>query len=384
VAIVHSEYSSRVPSGENNVVLDQEQALKNAGLEVVLIAERTPTDKPNFISSMKIACRVAFGFGNSPLKELKQFNPDIVLINNLFPNYSSSWLKKIKAKKIFVIHNYRFLCANGMFFIDNKACFKCVERSVFHAIINRCYRKSLLATIPVVLSQLRRRFFNNELRHVDSILTLSAGSKKLLVQFGFPNSKVQLIPNFLNSSLEKIFLNDSSNKVRAGWVACGRLSEEKGFLELVRNWPENYALDIIGDGPQLDLIQEFASKKSNVRILGRKTRTETIEALMNYNGAIFPSMWPEVAPITAIEFLRAGLPIISLNCNVVGGFVDEQKAGLSIDEFTPTNLSGALEQIEDQISTFRSAALLAFETNFSEKVWVDRMSIVFEDLLRIK
>jgi len=45
------------------------------------------------------------------------------------------------------LHNYRLLCANGLFLREGAPCEACVARGPFHAVRHGCYRGSRLQTL---------------------------------------------------------------------------------------------------------------------------------------------------------------------------------------------------------------------------------------------
>jgi hypothetical protein len=91
IAVVHSYYSSRQPSGENVVVDLQIDALHRAGHEVELIARRTGDLEPARTYPVAAALRVASGRGASPRDRIAAFEPDVVHVHNLFPNWGRRW-----------------------------------------------------------------------------------------------------------------------------------------------------------------------------------------------------------------------------------------------------------------------------------------------------
>ena len=94
VAIVHSYYSSRQPSGENVVVDAQAAALTEAGHDVHVVARRTDEEERRSLHSVRAAWTVATGVGADPTDELRAFRPDVVHVHNLFPNFGTSWLAR--------------------------------------------------------------------------------------------------------------------------------------------------------------------------------------------------------------------------------------------------------------------------------------------------
>src|SRR5688572_988933 len=128
IALVHSYYSSRVPSGENNVVDAQAQALRSAGHDVVVVAQSTNHRMRRRTYSLEAAVTVATGIGPSPLRALREFAPDVVHLHNLFPNFGRRWLREYDGPLVATMHNYRPLCPAATLFRDGGVCTECPDR----------------------------------------------------------------------------------------------------------------------------------------------------------------------------------------------------------------------------------------------------------------
>ena len=154
--MVHSFYSTALPSGENRVVEDQVAALREAGHDVLLVKQDTD-DLQGALYGPRTALNVAMGGGFDPTSELKEFSPDVVHVHNLFPNISSRWIPGWQGPVVVTLHNYRAMCSNGLFFRDGQICTECSSQGVSRAIIHGCYRGSRIATLPVALSRASSR-----------------------------------------------------------------------------------------------------------------------------------------------------------------------------------------------------------------------------------
>ena len=93
-------------SGENIVVLGQIKALNAYGHEVKLFSRHTDIEQKMFFFAARSGYRVISGSGFNFKKDIKYFNPDLVLVHNLFPNISSRWLERVTARRIIFLHNH--------------------------------------------------------------------------------------------------------------------------------------------------------------------------------------------------------------------------------------------------------------------------------------
>ena len=129
IAFVHSFYSSHQPSGENRVVEQQIAALRRVGHSVGLIDQHTDERERRKMYPLQVALTVATGRGPDPLRELDDFQPDIVHVHNLFPNYGRTWVDRWKGPLVATMHNYRPLCAGATLYRNEHACTDCLERA---------------------------------------------------------------------------------------------------------------------------------------------------------------------------------------------------------------------------------------------------------------
>ena len=379
IAVVHSFYDSRNTSGENFVVLSQVELMRSFGHEVRLFSAYTDEfiDQPFY--RIKTAAKVASGIGLNPLKEISEFQPDVTIVHNLFPNFGSRWLENWQGVVVQFLHNYRLFCASGIFFREGEICFDCVTKSPLEAIKNSCYRGSKIATIPLFIAQTHRNLKPLMDNQPTKFLALSSRAKSILVSAGINETKISIVPKYIEDFMtaRSYFLDELSDR----WVAVGRITREKGFYNLVKNWPADIGLDIVGDGEDLDNVKEIASKNLCIRFIGQLQKSELLQRLPVYSGAIHPSIWSEVSPLTFIEFLCAGLPVIALEVTS-GSFAGNAdfKAGMVLKEFTPQTLTHAINQISQDRPVFSRIARQTYLTDHTPQVWMDSMERLFDQL----
>jgi hypothetical protein len=127
IAIVHSFYNSRVPSGENVVVTAQVQALRAAGHDVRLVAQYSDERLQRRRYPAEAAVTVITGLGPDPSAELTAFAPDIVHVHNLFPNFGTRWLERWPGHLVATLHNFRPMCVAGSLSRDGEVCTLCPD-----------------------------------------------------------------------------------------------------------------------------------------------------------------------------------------------------------------------------------------------------------------
>lgn len=381
IAVVHSFYNQDAPSGENSAVSSQVQALRRAGHDVKLISAQTKSGSQSGVYKMRAAFRVAFGRGRNPLSEIRRFKPDIVHVHNLFPNFSTNWLSSVKVPVIASIHNYRYLCASGTFFVDNKQCFACLDAGGSKpSLKKKCYRGSITSTAPLAIANKKLGISSSIAQHANKVLVLTQEAQNIFVRAGWSSEKLHVLPNFIESPEIPIDTHKNDDFIRDSWIYIGRLSAEKGVLELLRDWPEGEKLSIIGDGPLLSKVEQAVENLTNIEMLGMLSSENILKRLSSAKGLIFPSLVLEGLPLVFLEAMSVGCPTVARTSNVVSRLVSEFKVGEVYSN--GTQLSGALKAVEDRYRELNLKSVEVFKSEFTEEAWVSRMNQIYEGSTR--
>ena len=320
IAVVQSFYGMAVPGGENIVCVDQVDTLRRAGHEVHLVSVGTDDFKDQPLYALRCAAQVATGRGRTPLARLRELAPDVVHVHNLFPNYGRTWVADWPGPLVTTLHNYRPLCANALLYREGSACTRCLDGDRWAGLKNGCYRESRLATLPLAWSGRGGPLADPLLRRADRIVVLSELSQTLYERAGVPEQRLQLIPNYVRDEAPA-----TGDRPARGWLYIGKLSVEKGILDLLTRWPAGIPLDIVGTGP---LEAECrAAAPASVRFVGTVPRAEVQQLMGGYAGLVFPSRCFENAPLVYCEALAASLPVLAFDGSAVAVAVRGEGTG---------------------------------------------------------
>ena len=244
VLLVHNFYGSSAPSGENGVFEAEKAMLENHGVRVETCTRHSDEIRhPPAAGVFKRVCgllkgafcTVANPFAARALgKKIQAFRPDVVHFHNTFPLISPLAIRaahRAGCKVAMTLHNYRTVCAAGIPMRGGKVCTDCFCGSVLPAIRHRCYRRSLLATLPLALNiALYRRCWA---KWVDRFIALSEFQRGKMIACGFPAEKVVVKPNFVRVDAAPVVpAAERANEI----LYVGRLSEEKGVFTLLEAW----------------------------------------------------------------------------------------------------------------------------------------------------
>ncbi len=148
--VVHNEYRSAFPSGENRIVEDEIEGLRRAGVEVQPYLRSSDE-----LESMSVRDRM--GAALAPLTggssrhafrdAARSFRPDVVHLHNPYPLISPrliTWCRRMGIPVVATIHNFRLRCMNGQLYRDGAVCTLCESSATTLPGVTRgCYRESL-------------------------------------------------------------------------------------------------------------------------------------------------------------------------------------------------------------------------------------------------
>jgi glycosyltransferase involved in cell wall biosynthesis len=132
-----------------------------------------------------------------------------------------------------------------------------------------------------------------------------------------------------------------------------RLVKDKGHLLLIKAIARlvkqgvTVQLDLIGDGPFRAEIQQAIIRfglESHVRLLGYRASNEVREALGLCRGYVSPSL-AEGLPVSLLEAMALGRPVISTNVGAIPELVEHKKHGWLISAGSVDELAIALREM---------------------------------------
>jgi len=346
ILLIHNFYQQ--PGGEDGVFRNEKALLQSRGHQVLEftrhndeIKSYSPLQKLKLFADTNYNARLKQEF----LRFVKQAGPNILHFHNTFPLISPAAYsvgRELNIPVVQTLHNYRFLCANALFYRNGQVCEDCLGKSFpWPGLLHACYRNSRLQTLPVSLMQALHRARKTWQIQIDALIALTEFGKQKMVQAGFSPEQVFVKPNFVDP--------DPGDSPQRGdyFIFVGRLSQEKGVRALLRAWkfPENIPLKIIGDGPLQAELQKFAAQHSSksVELLGRLPRPEMLSLLRGAACLLLPSECYETFGLVAVEAFACGVPVIASRLGAMAEIVQEGRTGLL---FTPGNAQNLAEKVQ--------------------------------------
>ena len=332
VLVIHNQYQQ--PGGEDVVVRAEVDLLQRAGHRVVQFTQNNAT-LADCSPLEKAALFVTTTWNRTAYSTIRTLiekeRPDIVHCHNLLPQVSPAAYYACQSTGVPVVqtlHNYRLFCPAGTFFHNGQVCQDCT-RSLAYAVKRGCYRSSRLATATVAMMLEFHRLRRTWTSSVNAYIALTQFSRNVFVNLGLPDKKIHVKPNFLS--------HDPGQRSSPGSYALfvGRLSPEKGALEMLRTWLHlpHIPLVAVGDGPLYDDASEMVRRSghTHIRLLGRMSAKDTQAQMKDARFLVFPSRWYEPFGMALLEAAASGVPAIAARIAGVPELVVENKTGLLFD-----------------------------------------------------
>jgi glycosyltransferase involved in cell wall biosynthesis len=371
IVLVHNFYRQ---AGGEDAAFEQERRLLECAGHDVIVYRRSNQEMEGLSILGQISLIKRCVWADDTQREfarlLARENPDLVHVHNTLVVISPSVYGACRDRGVPVVqtlHNFRLMCPAATFYRDGKVCEECVEHSLWRGVYHGCYRDSrpTTAAVALMLAYHRRVRTWNEL--VDCYIALTEFSRNKFIAAGLPADKIVVKPNFLDP--------DPGERAQPGQYALfvGRLSPEKGVSTLLQAWeefPEHYALHIVGDGPDRADLEAQARQRhlAGITFRGHLSHAETIAEMKGAQFLIMPSVCYENFPMTFAESFACGTPVI---CSRLGGMeeiVADHRTGLHFTAGDAENLAQKLRWALThpcELSETGRAARREYETRYT-------------------
>lgn len=385
VLLVHNRYQEQ--GGEDTIFAFEQDLLTSAGIDVathmadnhaiVSLADRVKAFR-------QVAANPAMARTITAQAVTGGF--DLVHIHNFFPLISPALhiaLHQAGVPVVQTLHNYRLLCANGVFLRDGKICEDCTTKGRHHAILHRCYRGSALGSLAVARMQRASIARPEWVASVARFITLTKFARDKFITHGLPADKISVKPN----SVADPGIGVAPPAQRQGVLFVGRISQEKGVQLLLDAWARGgfgarERLSIIGDGPQLPQMRQMAP--ADVHFAGLLPREQVLAHMQQARLLVMPSTWYEGFPATLVEAFACGLPVIAPR---LGGFPEMVEPGLNGWLFSPgdpASLAATLEQAladDNALRAMAEGARATYDLRYAPARNRDQLLAIYEDVL---
>lgn len=391
ILLVHNYYGSSAPSGENRVFEAERALLERHGHEVATYVRHSDEIRTGGVwartwGKVKGAfCTIGNPFAAwAVARKCRAFKPDVVHFHNTFPLVSplAVWAASRYAPVVMTLHNYRTMCAAGVPMRNGKVCSRCLDkRRVWDSIGHRCYRDSLLATLPLAVNiALYRRLLS---RWVSRFIVLSGFQKRKMVECGWPEEKIVVKGNSVETGRRGVSDGGRTNQI----LFVGRLSDEKGVATLIEafrmvsrcgDMARALKLVLIGDGERRGAYEALA-KGLAVEFWGGQSSAVVRKAMAVSRALILPSEWWETFGLSAVEAMAEGTPCVVSDLGALPDIVRNGRLGEVFAAGDATSLADAIGRLlsRPDYDELRRAVRYEAETRHSEEANYRRLMEVY-------
>lgn len=377
ILILHNSYKHL--GGEDIVVAAESNLLRGAGHDVHV----------EMISNDQIATTrdTISAFIHSPydtrregwIDELiRSTGPEIVHIHNFFPLLTPAVHVAASRHNIAVVqtlHNYRLLCANGMFLRKSSVCEKCLGGNKIWGVVNRCYRGSVAGSLAVTRMQWRAARRKTWHRNVDKFIALTHFAKDKFIVGGLPADKIVVKPNFAPYNHVP-----PSDETREGLLFVGRLSPEKGTDVLLRAFRDiqGKKLTIVGEGPECERLR--AAAPGNVVFTGHLSPEQVRTEMAKAQCLVVPSISYESFGMIAVEAFSIGLPVVASRIGALSEIVIDDFNGVHFAPGDSGDLAVKLTKLlEDpgRLCRLGVGARASYEASYTPQSNLDQLENIY-------
>ena len=340
IVVVHNRY--RDPGGED-AVFEQESALLEAHGHRVERIEAT-YDQAVGLSRGRLATSVFWNraAGRRVAEAVARTGATIAHFHNTVPLISPAAYyaaRSAGAAVVQTLHNYRLVCPGGLLLREGAPCEVCVGSPLaWRGVVHGCYRDSRVESAGMATMVAAHRLLGTWRRAVDAYIALGAFPRDRFVAGGLPAERLHVRPNFLASDPE---VGEHQGDYA---LFVGRLTEQKGVRVMVEAWRRldgDIPLRILGGGA---LDEGVLGKTPGVEWLGPRGPAEVLDAMKGARALVFPSISYENCPMTVVEALATGLPVIASRMGSLPSMVRHERTGLLFEAGSAPALAGAVRR----------------------------------------
>lgn len=397
ILLVNKFYYRR--GGDCIYTLNLEELLKAHGHEVSVFAMQHPDNLPNkwshfwpseieVRSSSNIMETLVRPFGSNEVKRkfremLDNFQPDVVHANIIHTHLSPIIMEIAKARGIrtvWTMHEYKLLCPRYVCFNEGKTCELCFLHGGFkrwYDLLGCVRYKCMKGSLAYSLIGYMEALCWNPLRlqnMTDAFICPSQFMAETMARGGFSSSKIHVIPHYINTGK-----CDVNNYIKDDYYCYfGRLSEEKGLHTLIdaaNKIPERN-LVIVGDGTMRSDLQDRALE--HIRFVGALEWNGLKQVVSRARFTVVPSEWYEVGPLTALESLCLGTPVLGARIGNIPLLIDEPTTGLTFKSGDVEDLYSQIRQMFGMNFSYEEVAVTS-RIRYDAETYYNRLMAIYKN-----
>lgn len=323
---------------------------------------------------------------------IKDFSPDIAHLH-IFQSRLSSFIVKALNRfgipSVMTVHEYKMLCPVYTH-LDTKGaiCEKCSTKSYLPCITKKCVENSFQKSALMAIESYVRDHVTSYTRYIDKFLMPSQFIlDKHAKRYPLEKNKFIHCKNFVRPTAFKTsyFFGDYL-------LYFGRLSYVKGVKTLLETAKQlkHIPIKIAGTGPIEKELQQYkkAHQIDNVEFVGFQKGAQLFDLISHARATIVPSEWFENFPLSIIESLTMGRPVIGATIGGIPEQVINHKTGFLFESGNTDQLQVAIQQLwelttEEHLALSKSCRQFALAEYDMEKHYKQLITI-FQEVIEKK
>ena len=268
--------------------------------------------------------------------------PDIVHCHNIYHQLTPSIIGAAKRRGIPVVltlHDYKTVCPVYTRLRNGSVCSDCLDGKFLNVLRHRCadgsFGKSAILYAEAIAQKLLRSY-----ERVDAVLAPSHFMAKSVTRHRFAGDRVHVLYNGID--LREI----SASKTDKNYILyMGRLTPEKGvatLLEAHAQMSDGLDLRIAGTGP---LEEDLRRRYSRARFIGYVSGDALCKTIEEASVVVAPSEWYENCPMSVLEAMAYGKPVIASNIGGIPELVSDGETGFLFEAGNREALRVCLEKV---------------------------------------
>lgn len=322
-------------------------------------------------TALQLSAYASYLLGNHPAvirrfhSLVKEIKADVVHHHNISLLGYGILRKSGRYLNLYTAHDYWLFCQLGNLFKFGR--YVCEKRNCIVCSVMTGRPRQIWRNLPM---------FGTAVREIDTVIAPSSFMFHVLRR-EFPSLSIEHIPNFAPWANPDMFA--STGGERPYFIYVGILEKHKGLLPLLdcyARWVSHYSvgLKIVGTGALAAQVRRFIDKngmQDYIFTLGRLPTSSVRREVLSAIASISPSLWPENAPLTALEALSVGTPVVASKSGGLPEIVEPVDTGLLFSWHERDGLNRALEFALTHNCTLRSRAKSVFENLFSPERYIN-------------
>lgn len=306
--------------------------------------------------------------------------PDILHCHNIYHQLTPSIINaatQLDVPVVLTLHDYKPVCPVYTRLQGGDVCTKCSDGQFEAVLTQRCADGSLGKSI-LLWAEARYHAVLRSYHRVSKFIAPSKFMHDAVVR-RFGSDKVVHIPNGIDAS--RIAASEEDERYV---LYLGRLSPEKGIETLLRAHAADngaWRLVVAGTGPLLDECRErFPLAEFAGHLIGEALEDKLRKAAV----VVVPSEWHENSPLSILEAMAHGKPIVASRIGGIPELVRDGSTGLLFEPKNAQELSARIKALLDDSdlrARFGREARHIAETQYTLSGHGDALLALYEDLV---